>query len=387
MKKILFTVLTYQLFLGFAFGQGDLDVEGDARVAGTTTTQKIVIQNGATPGYILQSQDAFGSGQWIDPATLPGGGGGMGDDLGNHTATMNLNMSGFRIGNTGEINFTSGASFSDDGAMGLEFSGTQINYSGAQLLRARLLNFGSGATFSDDTAGGLLYDGTQIDYAGAQLLRARQLTFAFGGGDASISEVPVLPSPSPFSESEILIANQSGAPLPVGIGGPVNPPSDQPMASVLSNAGLINQQPQGYLLGVHGNAWALDWFAISDARFKKNINPIQSSLDKVKQIKTVTYQLDKDKFIYDENIDEAQTIGFLAQDLAKIIPEAVKVNANGVYMVRYNTVIPVLVDAIRELDEQVTENAELKNQLTQIQQENSHILERLSQLEAQLVKK
>ncbi len=387
MKKILFTVLTYQLFLGFAFGQGDLDVEGDARVAGTTTTQKIVIQNGATPGYILQSQDAFGSGQWIDPATLPGGGGGMGDDLGNHTATMNLNMSGFRIGNTGEINFTSGASFSDDGAMGLEFSGTQINYSGAQLLRARLLNFGSGATFSDDTAGGLLYDGTQIDYAGAQLLRARQLTFAFGGGDASISEVPILPSPSPFSETEILIANQSGTPLPVGIGGPVNPPSDQPMASVLSNAGLINQQPQGYLLGVHGNAWALDWFAISDARFKKNINPIQSSLDKVKQIKTVTYQLDKDKFIYDENIDEAQTIGFLAQDLAKIIPEAVKVNANGVYMVRYNTVIPVLVDAIRELDEQVTENAELKNQLTQIQQENSHILERLSQLEAQLVKK
>lgn len=348
MKKLLFTFLTYQLFLGFALGQSDLEVQGDARVTGTTTTGKIVIQNGASPGFILQSQDALGSGLWIDPTTLPGGGGGMGDNLGDHTATMVLNMGGFGIQDAGFIQFVSGAGF------------------------------------GDDAAGGLLFNGSQIDYNGAQLLNARQLTFAAGGGDAFIREEPVA---GPFSETEIRIANTSGTPLPVGIGGPVNPPSDQPMGSVLLNAGVPIQQPQGYLLGVHGNAWAIDWFAISDARFKKNIKPIQSSLDKVRQIKTVSYQLDKEKFIFDEDIDESQTIGFLAQDLAEIVPEAVKVNANGVHMVRYNTVIPVLVDAMRELDAQVTENANLNKQLTQLQKENIHILERLSQLEAQLIKK
>jgi len=338
MKKRLFSILLCTLVVGLILGQGNATMEGE------TTTKTIVIQSGAVSGHILQSVDATGLGQWVDPATVIMTGGG--DNLGDHTATMNLNMNTFGIFGLSSTEYISGAAFGDDGASGLNFSGNQI------------------------------------DFDGAQLLNARQLTFVTGMGDAFIREEPV----NAPSKTEIRIANASGTPLSVGIGGPVNPPASTPIASVLMNAGQINPQLEPFLLGVHGDAWAMDWYAISDERFKKNIKPIRSSLDKIKQIQTVTYQLDKDKFD-SENIDESPTIGFLAQDLALIIPEAVKVNSNGVHLVRYNAIIPVLADAIRELDKQVTVNADMENQLTQLQNENSQILKRLAILEAQLSKK
>ena len=72
-------------------------------------------------------------------------------------------------------------------------------------------------------------------------------------------------------------------------------------------------------------------------------------------MEAVTYNLDKEKFDSGE-LDDSKTIGFLAQDLAEIVPEAIKVNANGVHLVRYNALIPILAQAISELEEKVSKN-------------------------------
>ncbi len=339
MNKIFFTLLSFLCFIGYNYSQIRAEVEG------TTITEEIAITNGAATGYILQSTNANGLAQWVNPSIFMGGGGA--DNLGNHIATMNLSMNSFGIDRVSFLEFPTGAIFSDDGSMGLAFSGSQI------------------------------------DYNGAQLVNARSLSFAASGGDSFIAEFPAV---SGVTQTEILIWSNSGNEVPVGIGGPVNPPPGNPIASVIGNAGLQTIPSAPFMLGVHGDAWALDWYALSDARFKKNIKPINRSLDKIKQIKAVTYRLDKDKFVSGE-VDDSQTIGFLAQDLASILPEAVKTNANGVKLVRYNAVIPVLADAIKELDEQVTKNTQLQSQLSQLQKENKFILTRLSKLEAQLENK
>ena len=50
-----------------------------------------------------------------------------------------------------------------------------------------------------------------------------------------------------------------------------------------------------------------------------------------------------------------QELGFLAQDLESIIPEAVTTDSDGNKLVNYNTIIPVLVGAIQELEAKVIE--------------------------------
>jgi hypothetical protein len=59
-------------------------------------------------------------------------------------------------------------------------------------------------------------------------------------------------------------------------------------------------------------------------------------------------------------------IGFMAQELAQILPEAVKVDEkNGTYSVNYIMLIPVLVEAVKE---QQTKIAELEQKITELKQ-------------------
>jgi len=82
----------------------------------------------------------------------------------------------------------------------------------------------------------------------------------------------------------------------------------------------------------------------SDKRLKENIEPIPFALDKVKNIKGVTYNL--------VGGSELQA-GFIAQDLQEVIPEVVSEDKNGYLGVNYSGVIPYLVEAIKELKEEI----------------------------------
>ena len=327
MKKLFLSVLTLLLFYTYTQSQSN------AEIIGKTTTDSLVITDGAVTGHIWQAQDATGLGKWVSPGIIGGA-----DNLGNHTATTNLNMAGNGIEKINFLQFVSGATFGDDGMMGLEFGGNQINF------------------------------------AGAQLQFARSLSFALSGGDTFIAEVPGGATPT-----EVFLGT-GGGPVPFGVGGPVNPPAGIPLTSVLTNGGIPSTPSGPFMFAVHGEAWAFDWYAISDARFKKNINPVSSALDKVSKMTAVNYSLDNTKFDYGK-VDESKTIGFLAQDLAQAVPEAVKVNANGVHLVRYNVLIPVLAEAIKELDAKVAENKKLQQQVNELTRQHTLILDRLSKLE------
>lgn len=84
----------------------------------------------------------------------------------------------------------------------------------------------------------------------------------------------------------------------------------------------------------------------SDKRLKEDIQPLQNSLDKVINLEGVTY-----KWIGKEKTN----IGFIAQDIDKIIPEVVSEDNKGYLSVNYSAIIPVLVEAIKELKEEINE--------------------------------
>ena len=86
--------------------------------------------------------------------------------------------------------------------------------------------------------------------------------------------------------------------------------------------------------------------AFSDERLKDNIETLEDGLDKVEQLRGVTYTR-----------DGRENIGVIAQEIEKILPEIV-LTANdemGTKSVDYSRITAVLIEAIKELSERVKE--------------------------------
>eukprot|EP01037_Dinobryon_pediforme_P035205 gene35205-41499_t len=92
----------------------------------------------------------------------------------------------------------------------------------------------------------------------------------------------------------------------------------------------------------------------SDERLKTNIVQLEKSLMKVSKLRGVYYS-----WIQDEpsglSFDTQRHVGVLAQEVEAVLPEAVSEMYDGKYLgVRYEEIIPLLVEAIKELDEKLT---------------------------------
>jgi len=86
--------------------------------------------------------------------------------------------------------------------------------------------------------------------------------------------------------------------------------------------------------------------AYSDIRFKINIRVIDNALDKVCSLRGITYnRLDLQGM--------PRHTGVIAQELRKVLPEAVVENEGGILSVAYGNVIGLLIEAIKELREEV----------------------------------
>jgi hypothetical protein len=79
--------------------------------------------------------------------------------------------------------------------------------------------------------------------------------------------------------------------------------------------------------------------ATSDEKFKYNIRPLNYGLKTLLQLKPVNFQWIE---------GEEEDLGFIAQDVAEIIPEAVNTNWNSDLLFRYESLIPILTKAIQE---------------------------------------
>jgi methionine aminopeptidase len=98
-------------------------------------------------------------------------------------------------------------------------------------------------------------------------------------------------------------------------------------------------------------------YASSDERLKENKTILSEALNKVNQLNG--YEFDWiPMFVINEN--EGHDIGVIAQEVEKIIPEIVTTRDNGYMAVKYEKMVPLLIEAIKELSNKVTE---LENQL------------------------
>jgi uncharacterized protein YlxW (UPF0749 family) len=59
--------------------------------------------------------------------------------------------------------------------------------------------------------------------------------------------------------------------------------------------------------------------------------------------------------------DQGKQLGFVAQEIKEVLPEVVSQDSNGYYSIAYSKVIPVLVEAIKDQQQEAMEkNAEIE---------------------------
>jgi hypothetical protein len=101
-----------------------------------------------------------------------------------------------------------------------------------------------------------------------------------------------------------------------------------------------------------------DVTAYSDERLKDNIVTIDNAVEKVNALRGITYTRKEG--------GEAST-GVIAQDVEKVLPEAVNIDDKGMMSVKYGNMVGLLIEAIKEQNETIkgmqAEIAELKARL------------------------
>jgi hypothetical protein len=125
------------------------------------------------------------------------------------------------------------------------------------------------------------------------------------------------------------------------------------------NAGTGTMLEVGGAITATGNITA---FYTSDKRLKENIIPIENALDKIDKINGVEFDW-TDKFIDVESGGKGEDgfffrkhdIGIIAQEINEVLPEAVGTRDDGYMAVRYEKVVPLLIQAIKELKTEIKE--------------------------------
>ena len=89
----------------------------------------------------------------------------------------------------------------------------------------------------------------------------------------------------------------------------------------------------------------------SDERLKDNITPIENSLEKVGQLKGYEFDWNDKQEVY-----EGHDVGVIAQEVEKVVPEIVETREHDGYKaVKYEKLVPLLINAINELKAEVEE--------------------------------
>jgi len=113
---------------------------------------------------------------------------------------------------------------------------------------------------------------------------------------------------------------------------------------------------------VQGKMYASAYRTISDARLKADIRSLGSTLDKVLRLEGKRYRL------LDQPVDHTH-IGLIAQNVEKVLPEIISQTEDGYKAIAYQSLTAVLIEAMKEQQQQITklqrENSQLKSAMAE----------------------
>lgn len=157
------------------------------------------------------------------------------------------------------------------------------------------------------------------------------------------------------------------------------------------NVGIGTDNPGGYMLAVNGSAakpGGGSWANYSDGRLKEVQGSFERGVSEAVQLTPIRYR-------YKEGNAPGlpsgrEHVGLVAQEVRKVIPEAVKENTEGFLMIDNDPILWTMLNAIKELK---AENDQLRTKMQaeqdqlrqQLQEENQSLKNKLEQLEKAVI--
>ena len=89
-------------------------------------------------------------------------------------------------------------------------------------------------------------------------------------------------------------------------------------------------------------------WTVSDRNKKQNIRKYTSALKTVEAMNAYRYEYEIPHNARSKNSEPIASVGLMAQDIAKLVPEAVNKSAYGDHFINYSMITPILVEAIKE---------------------------------------
>jgi len=118
---------------------------------------------------------------------------------------------------------------------------------------------------------------------------------------------------------------------------------------------ILSTTISGSLINSSGDIVA---FQSSDERLKDNLTHILNPIEKVKQINGYEFDWNDKQDIY-----KGHDVGVIAQEVEQIMPELVRDNSNGYKAVKYEKLVPLLIESIKDQQKQIDE---LKKKLEEL---------------------
>lgn len=114
----------------------------------------------------------------------------------------------------------------------------------------------------------------------------------------------------------------------------------------------------------------------SDLRYKRDVSTLSDAMKRVGQLRGVSFSWRQEDYP-EQRFSDKRQVGFIAQELVDVLPEAVSEDDNGYLNVDYSKLTPLLVEAIKEQQKQIDRQQNLIEELS----------ERLGQLESNQLSK
>ena len=127
--------------------------------------------------------------------------------------------------------------------------------------------------------------------------------------------------------------------------------TDEPQFNKLGVGGDSDATYELKVTGDIGATGDIVAFVSSDERLKDNIKPIEGALHKVSQISGNTFDWNEEK----QDIYKGKDYGVIAQEIKEVMPELVDTRDNGYLAVKYDKIVPLLIESIKELKKEIEE--------------------------------
>jgi len=152
-----------------------------------------------------------------------------------------------------------------------------------------------------------------------------------------------------------------------------------------SGSGLYATSSSGWAGYFAGKVTADYYYYNSDARYKQNVRTLPHALDTVLALRGVSFDWRQNEFPQ-MHFSKTHQLGFIAQEVEKVVPELVSKDGKGMRSLDYIRVIPILVEAIKQQQQQIQAS---KAQIETLKAQNKQLISmqaQLTSLTAQLAK-